>query len=480
MVVHSSSPVQSALLTDPAVLEGYRQDASSYRGAPEGLLRPADAGEAAAALAEASSLGVSVTPCGLRSSLTGSGVAERGWAMSLERMTGLLDLDRARRRAVVAAGTVLREFKDQVEAEGFFYPPDPTSERECSVGGTVACDASGARTYRYGATHRWVRGVEVALPDGSVRWFRRRETDKDAAGMAGLRDLVGLFCGSEGTLGVVTKVELALVPRPEAFLGGLAFFRDVAAALGFVGAAREEDGRGGGEPRPDGVRPRCLELLDGACLEIMRRQGSGLVMPEAARAAVFFEQEHEAGGDSAVVERWWSLLSRSPGALADDTAIATDRGRQDELRRLRHSVPATLNEEGARAMPRGGRKISTDWAVPFAELPGLIRQSDEWLRAANISRIARYGHVGNGHPHYNLVVEDTDEAARATAVVQRMCEEACRLGGTVTAEHGIGKLKRPFVRYRWTELELEAMRAVKRVFDPKGILAPGNLFPDES
>ena len=178
-----------------------------------------------------------------------------------------------------------------------------------------------------------------------------------------------------------------------------------------------------------------------------------------------------------VFERWWELICRSPGVLADDTVVATERAQQEELRTLRHAVPATLNEEGAGLASAGGKKISTDWAVPFDRLPGLMEESDKWLAEARIERVYRYGHVGNGHPHYNLIVADAAEAARAAEVVDRMCREACALGGTMTAEHGVGKVKIPYLKHRFGELQLAAMRGIKAAFDPKGILAPGNLFP---
>jgi len=466
-----SGSVQSALVTDPGVLEAYRHDASPVVGAPEGLLRPTSPQEAADALAEARRLGISVTPCGLRSSTTGSGLAPHGWAMSCERLGGLLELDGVGHRAIAGAGMVLGDFKDEVEAAGLFYPPDPTSEKECTLGGTVACDASGARTYRYGPTHKWLLGIEVAMTDGSLQWFRRRPVDKDAAGYAAMRDLVSLLCGSEGTLGFITKVEVRLLPKPPAFTAGFAFFEDLTGALAFVGAAREQDRSAGT------VRPRCLELLDEACLQIMRAQSSGVTLPREAGACVFFEQEHAEGADMDVLEAWWELLATSPGALPDDTVVASDRRQQEELRMLRHSVPATLNEEGASFASQGGKKVSTDWAVPFADLAGLMEQSDRWLQEQGLERIARYGHVGNGHPHYNVVVRDADEAARAEIAVEKMCRRACELGGTVSAEHGLGKVKLAYAHHRFSPLELAAMRAVKGVFDPEGLLAPGNLFP---
>ncbi|MCO4771805.1 MAG: FAD-binding oxidoreductase [Deltaproteobacteria bacterium] len=471
MVVDPGSPVQSArVVTDPDVLAAYTEDASHLRGSPEGLVRPDTAEEVAEALREAQGRGIAVTPCGLRSSTTGAGLAPRGWSLSTERLVGVEAIDAERRTAIVRAGTVLREFKDAVEEAGLFYPPDPTSERECAVGGTVACDASGARSYKYGATHRYVRGLEVALPDGSLRWYRRPIIGKDAAGYVGLRDPVRLFCGSEGTLGVVTRVEVDLLLRPEAFSAGLAFFVDVPEALAWVGLARS---------RESGVDPRCLELLDAAALRIMAAQGSGIGIPAEAGAAVFFEAEHRVGGEMAVMEAFWTLLSDAPGALADDTVIASDHTQQEQLRLLRHAVPATLNEEGRGHHASGGKKISTDWAVPFHHLAPFMKRVDGWLEDARIERVARYGHVGDGHPHYNLIVKDAEEAARAAVVVDRMCSEACALGGTVTAEHGVGKVKRTYAKYRFSDWQIASMKAVKAVFDPTGIMAPGNIW-DES
>ena len=203
-----------------------------------------------------------------------------------------------------------------------------------------------------------------------------------------------------------------------------------------------------------------------------------MVASEAMCFGVPIRQEHPVGGDLAVMEAWWALLGDSPGARPDDTVIASDHNQQETLRLLRHAVPATLNEEGRRFQAVGGKKVSTDWAVPFEHLAGLMTDSDRWLDEAKIERVARYGHVGDGHPHYNLIVHDAEEAARAAVVVDRMCRRACELGGTVTAEHGVGKVKRRYAQYRFSPLQLTLMKAVKRALDPQGILAPGNIWEE--
>ena len=144
---------------------------------------------------------------------------------------------------------------------------------------------------------------------------------------------------------------------------------------------------------------------------------------------------------------------------------------------LRHAVPASLNEEGSGYMAAGGKKISTDWAVPFDQLASFMRRADGWLQQEGIERVARFGHVGNGHPHYNLMLRDAQEVLQAERVVARMCKEACDLGGTISAEHGVGKVKRPYMGQRFADLEIASMRAIKQLMDPSQLLAPENLFP---
>jgi FAD/FMN-containing dehydrogenase len=458
-------------IRDPGILEAYAEDASGLVGRPEALVRPASEAEVAEVVAECRASGIPLTPVGLRSSTTGSSVAFGGAVLSLERMDRILEIDTKRRRARVQPGIQLAAFKKEVAAAGLFYPPDPTSEPDCCLGGTVATNASGARTYRYGPTRRWIRALRVVLGTGETVELRRVAATKNTTGYFSFQNPVDLFVGSEGTLGIVTEVTVDLLPAPEAFYGAMAFFPSLEACLRFVlhaHAARD-------------LEPRCLELFDGACLDLVRPDAGGLTIPREAAAALFFEVEVAPGSDAMTrsLETWLRHLEDA-GALAQDTLLAETPERQEELRRLRHRIPERLNEIARGFRAAGGRKVSTDWAVPLPELPGMVERASRLVEERFGGRYFRYGHVGNGHPHFNLLAEDAEALRRGEEVAHEMCRMVVAAGGTVTAEHGVGKLKRPFLRYQYPQAVLEAMRAVKRALDPDGILAPGNIFGEET
>jgi FAD/FMN-containing dehydrogenase len=454
------------LTIDPDVRESYARDASGLHLVPTGVYRPTSEAEVVAALADARARGWPLTPAGLRSSTVGGPLAARGAVLSLERLDAVRDVDAARGLAVAGPGVVLAALKAAAQAAGAYYPPDPTSEEECTLGGTVATNASGARTLRWGPTRRWVRRLRVVLADGSVLDLRRRGAHrKSTAGYGPFQDPIDLFIGSEGTLGVVTEVEVALLPPPPPFFGAFAYFPDVAAALRFVAAARASAL----------LAPRCLELFDATALAIVRPQSRGVAVPAAATALVFFEADREGPG-AAPLEAWQETLAAA-GALVAATVVAEDAARQRELRRLRHLVPTTLNEWGAAHAAAGGRKVSTDCAVPPERLPELFAAADRLTAAAGVDLVVRYGHVGDGHPHIYMRGRDTAEVERLSDVAAALCAEALRLGGTVAAEHGVGKVKQRFLALQYPPPVLAAMRAVKRGFDPDGLLAPGNIFP---
>ena len=221
-----------------------------------------------------------------------------------------------------------------------------------------------------------------------------------------------------------------------------------------------------------------MELFDTAALEILRPHAGGLAIPssERAAAAVYVEEEHGHDEMEETLTPWLELME-AHGALVDDTLVADSEDRVLAIRRLRHSVPATLNERARACRDDGGRKISTDWAVPVPELPAMVAAADRLCGEAGVHAWTRYGHIGNGHPHYNMVARNAEELTRYLAVSEAMCREAISRGGTVSAEHGIGKLKRDYLKLQVAPTALAAMRAVKRTFDPDGVLAPGNLFP---
>ena len=460
---------------DDGVRAAFAEDASGLRMVPDAVARPTSAAEAAELLREASATRTPVTPAGAQTSTTGASIADRGVLLSLSRMTRLLDVDADRRIVRAEAGAILGDVKRAAAEHGLLLAPDPTSEDWSTVGGAVACNASGARSLRYGATRPHVAALTVVTAAGETLELRRPRLEKNTVGFAFAHDPVDWFVGSEGTLGVVVEVELSLLPLPERVTGFAFPFAREEDALAFVVAARESPA----------LRPRCLEFFDERALAIARDAGGDAAWAAGAAALVYAEDSDEPSldGEATAAPRrdvplddWLSLAERH-GAATDDIRVYEDDAAVREARRVRHAVPATMNERGARHRSAGGRKVSTDWAVPYARLGAALAEARRAADRHGVEQAVTYGHAGNGHPHQNFVARDADELRRIEAVVGETLAHVVSLGGTVAAEHGVGKLKRRWVPLQLGTLQLGAMRALKHELDPLGILAPGNVFP---
>ncbi|HSN13073.1 MAG TPA: FAD-binding oxidoreductase [Anaeromyxobacteraceae bacterium] len=451
----------ATLATDPGVRHAFARDASGMELVPESVARPKDVDEVAQVLTQASAERRTVTPAGGQTSTTGASISDRGMILSLRALDRVLELDPVAGFVRVEAGAFVGDVKRACAAAGRLLPLDPTSEDECTVGGAVACNATGARSLRYGDTRRHVRALEVVLIDGSRHSFRRPQYEKNAVGYHFVRDPVDWFVGSEGTLGVVTAVEFGLLPLPVRVTGLAVPFVDERAALAFVAAAREHPA----------LRPRCLEYFDGTALGIVRAHPGGAAW--TGGAMVYLE---DAGDGPFAAEPWLALAERKG---ADTGAIQVFEGEAAirDARRLRHSIPATMNERSAAARRTGGRKVSTDWAVPYRELGAVLDFTRRTADQMGVEHPVVFGHAGNGHPHQNWIAADPAHLERAEAVVEATLREVLRRGGTVAAEHGIGKIKSRWASLQLSPLQVRAMRALKRELDPLGLLAPGNILP---
>jgi FAD/FMN-containing dehydrogenase len=257
---------------------------------------------------------------------------------------------------------------------------------------------------------------------------------------------------------------VALLPRPAQVVGLAIPFAAEASALAFIVAAREAMGALGA---------RCLEYMDGEALAIARAAGGGEGLPEGG-ALVYAEATSE-GDAEPPLDRWLALAERH-AARGDDVRAFEGEPALRVARRLRHAVPAYMNERGAACRAAGGRKVSTDWAVPFRRLGEAVALARQVAARGDAAAPVIYGHAGNGHPHQNFIARDADELARTEAAVEETLRGVLAVGGTVSAEHGIGKLKRRWLPLQMTSVQLAAMRAVKRELDPLGLLAPGNVL----
>jgi len=530
--------------SEERILESYADylmDESRFGSASSDRLAFAsDEAGVAAVLQEASSSGRQVTVSAGRTGIVGGAVPRRGTLLSLAGMDRILGLRRlpeggyalraepgisiadlahrlARRDLGVDPADLTRDEAEAIEAfasgeDGWFYPPDPTEET-AHLGATVATNASGARSCLYGATRRHVLGLRVCLASGEVLAVTRGEVTasggafeietaqggivrvpvpryempdvKNAAGYyaAPGMDLVDLLIGSEGTLGVVTEIEVALSRRPEGILSALAFFGSEDDAIAFVRRAR---GDLPGENAPADVRPMALEFFDSTSFDFLRERkeeqgaSSGIpALPEAARAGVIFEQGY---GDEdellAAYEGWESLLSEH-GSSMEDTWGGMEAGDVARLRDLRHSLPEEVNNTIARAKADCPEihKVSTDIAVPHEAFPRMFETYRAGLAGTGLRSVI-FGHIGDSHLHLNILPRDAEELERAEEIALGFARAGVQLGGTVSAEHGIGKLKHEFLKILYGEEGLREMAAVKRALDPSGVLNRGVLFPE--
>ncbi|MES2522856.1 MAG: FAD-binding oxidoreductase [Gemmatimonadota bacterium] len=455
---------------DEDVRRAYARDASGLEMLPAAVARPETAEETLELLREAAAERTPVTPAGAQSSTTGASITDRGLLLSLRRLSHIGPVDTVERTVRVGAGALVADVRRAAEAAGLLFTPDPTSEEESTIGGAIACNASGARSLRYGATRPHVRALTVLLMNGETLELRRPDLEKNTVGFPIAHDPVDWFVGSEGTLGVVVEAEMALLPLPTHVLGLAVPFARESDALAFVVAAR----------RSAEVYPRCLEFFDVRAMTIARVAEGTEGWAASAEAMVYVEETGATVGGHAADDELpldaWLALAEAHGALANDIRVYDSAPALRDARRLRHAIPATMNERGAAFRAAGGRKVSTDWAVPYPRLAEALRVAREIAAAHGVEQAVAYGHAGNGHPHQNFIARDADELHRIEGVVEATLREVLAMGGTVAAEHGIGKIKRRWLPMQMSATGLRLMRAIKNELDPHGLLAPGNVL----
>ena len=449
--------------TDRAVREAYEADSSGLHLTPDAVARPDSIGEVIELVRKAAADRTPVTCAGAQTSTTGASITDKGTLLSLRSLNQVSEIDSSTRTVTVGPGALVGEIKKMVAGAGLLFAPDTTSEEESTIGGAIACNASGARTFKYGATRRHVRALKVVMANGELMEFRRTDLEKNTVGYAFAHDPIDWFIGSEGTLGIVVEAELALLPLPERVVGLATLFATENDALNFVVASRESGS----------VDPRCIEYFDDRALEIARHSAPGAAVPEEARAMVYVEEEVQGDLDASLAQ-WLELIE----SIAPDfePLVFDGEARLRDARKIRHSIPATMNERGGRHRATGGRKIGTDWAVPYRKLSAAIRTARSLAKERGLEAPVIYGHAGNGHPHQNFIARDAGELASIEEVVEQTLKHVLSLGGTVAAEHGIGKIKRRWLPLQMNPLQISMMIAVKRELDPLGILAPGNIL----
>lgn len=508
----------------------YLEDESRRAGYADAVAFPRNTAEACAAVRVARDEGWTVTVSGARTGITAGSVPEGGLVLSTERMDRTLGLSRLPDGDIAVncqAGVVLsdlqkalreyefearqswdaasRDLVDALRRQPRFFPPDPTETSAC-LGGLVACNASGAHTFRFGPTRPYVEGLTVVLADATVLKIRRgacradddgrfvlekpdgtssevhvpnypQPATKNVAGYAsgpGL-DAVDLFVGSEGTLGIVTEVELRLIPAPEKHSAAMLFFPAEETALDFTDVVRDEKEALGLEAI-EYFGPRALRFLRERRAVLGAASGVPACLPADAACAIYVDIGTSAERMPDVLQ---NLAAAARGKDADPERCwsACEYSERERLRLFRHALPEAVNSTIAeiRREHPDVTKLGTDMAVPDEYLHEIVRIYRKKLSDAELDYVL-FGHIGDNHLHVNILPRNPDEYARGKELYLAFARDVVRMGGSPAAEHGIGKLKKEFLELMIGRRGIAEMRAVKQAFDPECVLGRGTLF----
>lgn len=459
--------------TDPTIIQSYLEDSSNLQGGyAEGLYLPENDKEVIEVLKECSAKKIPLTISGGETGTTGGCIPFGGWILGTEKLNKLIDKDKKAKTATLQPAVTLETLEKESKKLGLLYPPDPT-EATAFLGGTIATNASGSRSYRFGATRDWVKRLKVILSTGEVLELKRNDklmrpkyeipNIKTAAGYYSKSnmDLIDLFIGSEGTLGVVTEIEVGLIPRFFDTFDLIVFFPTENDAVGFVEEARNKEAL-------------TLEFFDKNSLELLRPSYPNI--PEKAGSAVYFECELTPESGLSYLDEWGKLIEKHHARL-DDAWLGMNDKQKQELKDFRHAMPEHINEEFKK---HNTIKFASDIAVPdfkFREMLNFYNLSLIPLTASLF--FVKFGHIGQNHLHVNLVPKKPEDIPLAQETIMKFVKKAVSLGGTCSAEHGIGKIKHPYLKEMFGGNGIREMVRVKKHFDPACILNQGNLFPRE-
>jgi glycolate oxidase len=443
------------VLTDPEDLVAYSYDSTFAERRPEVVVSPDSTEQVSALMQLAWQREMPVVPRGMGSGLAAASVPLNGGiVLNLCRMNRILEIDELNFVAVAEAGVITQHLADEVASKGLFYPPDPSSIKQSTLGGNAACNAGGPRCLKYGVTSDYVRGLTVVLADGRIL----KTGGKAVKNVTGY-NLTQLFVGSEGTLGVITELILKLIPMPSVARASKAVFPrlvDASVAVNDILCA--------------GIVPATIELMDETAISTIE-EAMHLGLPLDVEAILIIEAD---GMEPDVVDREIEAIAgicRARGAR--DVEIARSEAERTVLWSARRSISPSL----ARRAPN---KLGEDISVPRSAIPDAVSAIKDISREVGIP-IAIFGHAGDGNLHPNILFDksDPDQLAKMKKAAAAIFELSVRLGGTLSGEHGVGTLKRAFLEQDIGLTSIDVMTGIKRALDPKNILNPGKVVPAE-
>lgn len=479
--------------TEKDFIQNYLTDASNYKSENcDAVYFPLSSEEVSEILKECNDKKIPVTVSGAGTGLVGARVPNGGIVVSLEKLNSILHIDKKSKTCRTQAGILLSQIQDACKDVQLLYPPDPT-EKNCSIGGTIATNASGARTFKYGPTRNWINYLKVVLANGETielergknfayNYILKLQTKegakfkiilpkikmppvKNAAGyfIKENMDAIDLFIGMEGTLGVVTEAELNLIDYPNDLISGMIFFDNFSDTYDFVsklkGLSLEINSK---------IKTRAIEFFDDQALNFLRQ-----FYPKtpSGKFAVWIEHEIYSENKDELMTLLYELIETHKGSL-DSSYFAMNEKEMNEIREFRHAISARINEN---LVQNNLQKVGTDLAVPNGYFHQLYNYCINLCSEEEIDYVG-YGHIGNDHLHLNMLPKDHDEYAKAKKLYLEFCKKAVGFGGTVSAEHGIGKLKKEYFRLMYKPDKILQMYEIKKNLDPNLILGVGNIF----
>jgi glycolate oxidase len=441
----------SYVLIEKADVVVYEQDGSIFQVMPDIVVVPGDVEQIAAVVKCAKRFDMPIVPRGSGTGLAGGAVpAEGGIILSLARLNRILKIDLQNRIAVVEPGVINADITKLVAKDDLFYAPDPSSQAACSIGGNVANNSGGPHTLAYGVTTNHVLGIEVVLDDGRIVWLGGEVPDTPGY------DLCGVFVGSEGTMGIVTKVVVKLTATRESVRTLLAVFDQMDDATETVV-----------EITSAGIIPAALEIMDRTTIEAVER-GAPVGLPHDAEAVLIVEIEGLREHTERTLAMARSICERN---RARETKLAADEGERQLIWKGRKGAFGAMGTLAPNYYVQDG-------VVPRSRLPEMMRRIAAISKQYNL-RIANVFHAGDGNLHPNILFDmrspgQLERVIEAGAATLRACIE---LGGSITGEHGVGLEKKAYIGLLFNEADLAAMARVRRVFDPDGRFNPAKLFP---
>jgi glycolate oxidase len=444
------------VLADEETLTHYSHDETerlSYL--PEVVLKPRTTEEIAAIMRLCNEYHIPVTPRGAGTGLSGGALPHLGGVLlSSERMNSILEIDERNLQVITEPGVITEVLQNAVKEKGLFYPPDPSSRGSCFIGGNIAENSGGPKAVKYGVVKDYVLNLEVVLPNGQIIWTGANVL-KNSTGY----NLTQLLVGSEGTLGIVTKIVLKLIPLPKYDLLMLVPFASLEKASEAVSAIFRA-----------GFVPSGLELVEIDALKIVSQSVDSSAVPVNDDIAAHLIIEVDGNNMDVLMGEMEAIAELLTQFEAGEVFFADDAQQKTELWKLRRLV--------AEAVKTSGYTIEEDTVVPRAELPALIKGVKQLGKQYGFHAVC-YGHAGDGNLHIRInhpTIKNSHGNAEMTAALQALFELVKSLGGTISGEHGIGLIQKPYLHTVFREANLHLMREIKKAFDPNNILNAGKIF----